>query len=366
MSCLNRKYLKDIFGIENASGKERLDYLDFLRGAAMLLVLLHHSNIPNGHWILAFHMPLFFLISGYADAHLSHLGISHSKNIADYFWNRFKRLVVPYFLFEGANLFVWSVSLILQQSWQDVPDALFAIITCQNTDAYTGYYGRLWFLPCMFVSDIYFYCIKKICKESKIRLLLSAALMLALSWFTCHILTFRLPFAADTAFMATAFLIFGFLFEQQITDLLEKKHFLLDIGFFCAMLLVMRYCIVNKWSYCMMYINQYGPFLWSVVAALSGSFAFLIIVKGFFWLFSKIKFGKNLILWYGYNSLATFPIHLSIKMWLIYRYGWGFPWQYLFIIMLLVNIPIVNVIRIYLPFMLGDFSALKRKQKVAS
>ena len=43
----------------------RIKILDFYRGAAMLLVLLQHSGIYFGKLILAFHMPFFFLLSGY-------------------------------------------------------------------------------------------------------------------------------------------------------------------------------------------------------------------------------------------------------------------------------------------------------------
>ncbi len=49
-------------------------------------------------------------------------------------------------------------------------------------------------------------------------------------------------------------------------------------------------------------------------------------------------------------------LFLSIKIWVINHFGWSFPWVYLFPIMLVFNIPIVNFIRMYLPFMLGDFS----------
>ena len=359
---MNKKRFWDIFRIGTDTPKNRLEYLDFLRGAAMLLVLLHHSNVPNGEWILSFHMPLLFALSGYADAHRERLGLSHPRKFTDYFFNRFKRLAVPYFLFEGVNLFVWAVSLISQGGWQDVTDALFAILTCQNTEGYTGYYGRLWFLPCMFVSDIFFYLIKRVCKGHNVRLILSAALMLVISWCTCNVLSFRLPFAADTAFMATAFLILGYLLEPQITYLLTTDHVLRDTIFSCTMLAIMVYCVVYQDSSCLMFINHYRPFVWSVLAAITGSSAFFILAKWAYRLLCKVRFGKKLVLWYGYNSLATFPVHLSIKIWVINHFGWRFPWLYLLLIMLVFNIPIVNFIRMYLPFMLGDFSMLIGKK----
>jgi len=56
---------KSIFHIREKHHANRIQLLDFLRGAGMLLVVLHHSDIPHGHWILAFHMPLLFFLSGY-------------------------------------------------------------------------------------------------------------------------------------------------------------------------------------------------------------------------------------------------------------------------------------------------------------
>ena len=46
---------------------KRLNYLDFVKGFAILLVVLGHiydiSN-PIKIWLYSFHMPLFFIISG--------------------------------------------------------------------------------------------------------------------------------------------------------------------------------------------------------------------------------------------------------------------------------------------------------------
>ena len=64
--------IKTIFSIKGnnivRAGEERVELIDFLRGGAMILVLLHHSGFPLGKWILAFHMPFFFMLSGYTVA----------------------------------------------------------------------------------------------------------------------------------------------------------------------------------------------------------------------------------------------------------------------------------------------------------
>ena len=48
--------------------KERVEYIDVARGIAMLLVILGHCNqtvdCTLNRFILSFHMPLFFFLSG--------------------------------------------------------------------------------------------------------------------------------------------------------------------------------------------------------------------------------------------------------------------------------------------------------------
>lgn len=45
--------------------KRRIEWIDQLRGMAVILVILHHAGLRGfGRFILAFHMPLFFFISG--------------------------------------------------------------------------------------------------------------------------------------------------------------------------------------------------------------------------------------------------------------------------------------------------------------
>ena len=47
--------------------KKRLDYVDYARGVGVILMLIGHLGFGDGVYkvIYSFHMPLFFLISGY-------------------------------------------------------------------------------------------------------------------------------------------------------------------------------------------------------------------------------------------------------------------------------------------------------------
>ena len=357
--------LSSIFHIREPQGNRRIEVLDFLRGAAMLLVLTHHSDLPNnsGEWILAFHMPLMFLLSGYT-MYLR----PHPDRFTTFAFGRIKRLVIPYFLFEGFNLFVWSASLFLQGGWQDVTEAVTAVLACLNTEGYTGYYGRLWFWPCLFVSDIYFYWILKISpkneKANKVYLLAMILAMLGLSWITCCRLPFRLPFAADTAFMASAFVLAGYLFGKQFHWLIHQKHAKADIAILAISLLAMRWAVSSGKSSCMMFINRYGHYGYTICAAVSGILVAAIVIKYLYYLVEKRESLKSVVLWYGYNSLCVFPVHLSIKIFIYQMFPLSCrQWYILFPAMFVFSIPLVNLITAYFPFMLGKFPALSRKKK---
>lgn len=56
---------KHILTLEVENTKNRDGYIDILRGTAMILVLLHHAGFRWGKYILGFHMPFFFILSGY-------------------------------------------------------------------------------------------------------------------------------------------------------------------------------------------------------------------------------------------------------------------------------------------------------------
>lgn len=75
--------------------------IDILKGIGIILVVIgHNSSGVLRNFIYTFHMPLFFIISGF---------LFSKKNIKDYLMNSFQRLLIPYFLF----LILLSLPLII-------------------------------------------------------------------------------------------------------------------------------------------------------------------------------------------------------------------------------------------------------------
>ena len=70
----------------------------------MLCVMLQHNRgLPTDviNFLLAFHMPAFFVLSGYM---LSFASSVNRYAVKDYILKRFIQLMIPYFLFEIVSL----------------------------------------------------------------------------------------------------------------------------------------------------------------------------------------------------------------------------------------------------------------------
>ena len=52
----------------DSDSKERLNYIDLMKGIGIFLVVSGHAGSPFVDWIYSFHMGLFFWISGYTFA----------------------------------------------------------------------------------------------------------------------------------------------------------------------------------------------------------------------------------------------------------------------------------------------------------
>lgn len=343
--------------------KHRIYILDFYRGVGMLLVLLHHSGIPFGEYILAFHMPLFFILAGYT---MYKKGSKDQYRLRSYVSNRFKRLIIPYFCFEVVNFILYLVNIVVRGGDVSLLSSLISITTCINVEGYAGICGRLWFLPCMFVADIYVFLGQKVIsylncqkKNQNFFMVLLMMLLFFLSMISCRLIPVRLPFTLDTAFMAAAFILMGLSGGRILDWLINNCNVFIDISVLAVSIGLFLGIITQESTYMHMYLNDYGNYPLTVLCAIVGTIVFLVLGKYLYRLLKGFKFIMNGVLWYSYNSLVLFPVHLEIK-WVILFVLTKLHisgWYLVFMGMLICSIPLVNFATRYMPFMSGKFSS---------
>ena len=128
---------------------ERVEYIDIAKGIGILLVALAHADVslfsPYLHRLIyAFHMPLFFFLSGYFFNPLTPFWAMVKK--------RFNTVLKPYLV---TILLIYIASL-------SFTNIRFATVFGRIAKSLygTGYYidwVQLWFLPSLFVTSLFAY-----------------------------------------------------------------------------------------------------------------------------------------------------------------------------------------------------------------
>lgn len=134
--------------------KEKLSQVSFLFVFATALVVIGHSDITLDYkqlwifkWVYTFHMPLFFLVSGFLFAYTNPPERMRSLNIGKFIMKKVKRLLLPYWFITSVIFFVKS--LIISPEQMQHPLAFSFSAYCNSLFFHS--IGFMWFLPTLFV-----------------------------------------------------------------------------------------------------------------------------------------------------------------------------------------------------------------------
>ena len=192
------------------SPKQRNQELDILKGVGMLLVIIGHSGCiwPFYHAIYAFHMPLFFIVSG--------LFFSTSKSIWTVIKNGYKQLIRSYL----AIVFVTTLLLFLLKDHYGV-FLKSALLGASVPNDYNMRLGPIWFLLALYWSRVIYRVLAQWLDETTRTVVISliAFAILVFQRYVCKDL-FRFPYNIMQGFFC--------LFYYHIGVLL-RKHNALDV-----------------------------------------------------------------------------------------------------------------------------------------
>jgi Fucose 4-O-acetylase and related acetyltransferases len=131
--------------------KQRLTYIDALRGFAIFLVVLGHLTDFCGYtdstlfgFIYSFHMPLFMAIAGFVCAYscTDTLCVDGKGGFWKFIWKKFRFIMIPYF--------VWA--LIVQPFFFNPWTGNIGWMEAFNKACIIN--DSFWFLPCLFLLQV--------------------------------------------------------------------------------------------------------------------------------------------------------------------------------------------------------------------
>lgn len=141
---------------------KRIAWIDICKALAISLVALGHmqSIYLVNETIFAFAMPAFFFLSGYTFER------SANAPFLELLRKKFCSLVIPYFGFSAILFAFWFLVRrnfgLSYETHATVTDVLMQILCGTNS---TFFVTPLWFLTCLFVVEILFWCLLRIRKK---------------------------------------------------------------------------------------------------------------------------------------------------------------------------------------------------------
>ena len=188
------------------SQKSRVAYIDIYRGIAILLMVMGHVDFGKefDHYIHAFHMPMWFFISGFFFK-------DKGNRVSEFLKIKAKKIFVPYVIF---GLFHYLLAVLFIDSSRGLFHEEY-IKTYLLTN-YAGFpiTGIFWFLTCIFIVEFIFLYVRR-CVKSEVEL---AFTMLVLSLFGILWSKYspvRMPWTADTALVALFFYYCGYIVKNN-------------------------------------------------------------------------------------------------------------------------------------------------------
>lgn len=166
----------------NVIRKSRMDYIDLYRAFGIILMVMGHIGFGGkfDKFIHAFHMPMFFFISGFFYK-------EKNINIKKYTVDKAKKLLTPYFVFGGGCCFLWC----LNSGFSAEPWMHLLLINTTGIPVA----GAIWFLTALFFTDIIYVFLAKYNMKWIILLLV------AVGSYADQVLPHPLPWALSAAFV---------------------------------------------------------------------------------------------------------------------------------------------------------------------
>lgn len=244
--------------------KARVEWIDIVKGFAIFLMVCGHTSIPSwlSKWIWSFHMPLFFLISGllFNDKKYCRFGI--------FLRMRIQTLIVPYIFFTLINL----------------STGIFHLMQILSTGWLNGI--ALWFLPVLFLIEMYGYFL------FKYKLELFGGFVLLNIGYLLYINNVHLPYDIDVTFSACIFYVIGHYFRTFLVNYNPKLHVII-ILLLCNIILSQLFPKTD------LAYNVCGFYIFNVLNALIGIFAFIFLFKKM----RPIRKLNSFLIWGGKNTL---------------------------------------------------------------
>ncbi len=341
---------------------KRIEWIDISKGIGIFLVIIGHTMLEPAirTQIYVFHMPLFFLLSGFLFSHKKH------PNAGSFTLAKAKSLLIPYTVFSFLSLYLGKILL---EAEINLEAFMSAFLLSQRNALYFD--EPLWFLTSLFTIEILFYFFVKYIKKPFIIWLAAAGLsILSIRYLNALTAESVLPWSLDQSLYYLFYFACGYV--MKTTGLLRnsgKKSPLLLLAS-----VIYLYLLVDNTIYTRIFqqISEIPYLPDSVFLFLNHAVWALLAILFVFYLSQFLAF--SFVKFLGEKSLIFLALHISLGFNLTNYITSGRLADYIpnpnllglvySIAAVLIVSPIAILITKYLPFLIGkSYNTARTKHK---
>lgn len=273
----------------------RIEYIDIFRSLGIIFMVMGHVGFTAyfDHFIHAFHMPMFFFVSGFFFKGKS----KEEFSFADFLKKKARGLLVPYLCFGILHYVIYVIA------YGFSAEPLFHLIWI-NTDK-LPIAGALWFLTALFFAELIYFSLDRYIKNKYAKVV--AIALLGIFGCLANLLPFTLPFGISASLASLPVYFAGNLIKAHQQDKAVDKLLNMPLLFFIPLTLVTIVLIFVN-GYINMRTGSYGFILLFYINVLLSVAVLMNFSKYMFKIFGN-KFPNSILFGIGKNSL----VYLSLN-----------------------------------------------------
>lgn len=212
----------------------RYEWADIAKGIGIFLMVMGHSGLPLSvhDWIYSFHMPFFFILSGYFFR-------SGKYKTGEFITRKLRAIMVPYVFF------IITIEL-LRLAGNGIGLKMPPPRSIEEVVLYGRDLGATWFLISLFLTELLYYLFDRLFKNKRWLLILTMVTFCA-SYY-CYMKEMHFPYKLEILGATLMYYSIGNILAQTKYKKVFTENFVKGAGFLIVLvvLLVLDFVLANK------------------------------------------------------------------------------------------------------------------------
>lgn len=209
-------------------------YIDLLRAIGIILMVLAHIPLANSfvHFVHGFHMPLFFVISGYL----------YYKGGYKHLFKTGKKLIVPYISFSLIGYLLWVVE-IKPESFNAMLTPIKSVLWINSSGMPIA--GALWFLTAMLFVNIMAYLLETYFTGNILKAVVIVTIFV-IGLLETTLFPFRFPWSFGASCVGLGYFYFGVILNRCWDTKIISKLRQINILWYLAVMILVSFFIMQN------------------------------------------------------------------------------------------------------------------------